>query len=347
MKWKNCFFRFFAASLFAAYLAIVIMPNSKSLQVSATTISSSKGECVMEMRSRRVLFEERGDYRLPMASTTKVLTCITVLELCKDIQTEYAIPEDAVGIEGSSVYLQVGDVYTVEDLLYGLMLRSGNDCATALALFCSGSIANFTVEMNKTAQKAGALNSNFENPHGLPHKNHYTTARDLCYISAYAMHNATFQKIVSTKYYEKRQWKNKNKMLYNYEGGIGIKTGYTKEAGRCLVTAATKDDTTLICVVLNSPNMYERSAKLLNDGFASYSNIKLISKGEKLQIDGSNITGIVGKDYYYPLLKEEIDFIEIKTKACKRKYMQKRELVGEFEIYLAKRLLFSGNLYKL
>ena len=149
--------------------------------VSASAVSKvnaySKAECVMEVDSRRVLYEERGDIRLPMASTTKILTCITVLNLCDDLDKEFEIPIEAVGIEGSSVYLNVGDKYSVRDLLYGLMLRSGNDCATALALYCGSSIEEFTTQMNGIAQKAGALNSYFKNPHGLPCEGHYTTAQ--------------------------------------------------------------------------------------------------------------------------------------------------------------------------
>ncbi len=349
MKKKGYLFRICAVSLFSAYFMIIALPNNSTVRANAhtTQIATSKAECVMEINSRRVLYEERGDIRLPMASTTKIATCITVLERCNDLQTAFVIPQEAVGIEGSSVYLQAGETYTVEDLLYGLMLRSGNDCATALALYCSGSVKKFTTEMNKTAQKAGALQSNFQNPHGLPHKNHYTTARDLSLISAYAMQNPAFEKIVASKYYEKRHWKNKNKMLTTYEGGIGVKTGYTKEAGRCLVSAAKRDGMTLVCTVLNSPHMFERSAQLLDDAFAAYSYIKILEKGAPITIAENNTVTTVDRTYAYPLLKEEIDLIEIQTKAYENKNVKTGEIAGEFEIYLAKRLLFSGNLYKL
>ena len=349
MKGKGFAFRLFVASLFASYLSIVAIPIPffKAVKADAPVLSASKAECVIEMNSRRVLYEEHGDIRLPMASTTKILTCATVLELCNNLQTEFSIPPEAVGVEGSSVYLKAGEIYTVEDLLYGLMLRSGNDCATALALYCSDSIANFSVQMNKVAQKAGALASNFENPHGLPNRNHYTTARDLSFISAYAMQHPTFEKIVSTQYYEKCGWKNKNKMLYRYDGTNGIKTGYTKEAGRCLVTAAKKGDMTLICTVLNCPAMYERSAKLLDDAFSAYEYVQLLSKDKPIEIADTKICGYVDKNYYYPLLPEERDLVEIRTKSHDKKTVNNLEIVGEFEIYLAKRLLFSGNLYKL
>ena len=303
----------------------------------------SKAECVMEVNSRRVLYESHGDLRLPMASTTKIVTAITVLENCDNLSKGFSIPSEAVGVEGSSVYLKENDVYTVEELLYGLMLRSGNDCATALALYCSGSVGDFTAKMNETAQKAGALHSNFENPHGLPAKEHYTTARDLTAISCYAMHNTVFREIVSTKFYEPRGWQNKNKMLFHYEGGIGIKTGYTKEAGRCLVTAAQRGGMTLVCSVLNSPQMYERSAQLLDDAFHAYENVKLLSKGEEFSVEGKRAK--INEEFSFPLLEEEKELLEYKITPQKELY--NKEIIGQLEILLAKRLLFSTNLYKL
>ena len=231
---------------------------------------AGKAECVIELESGQILHEKDIEMRLPMASTTKILTAITVLELCKDLEEVVLIPQAAVGIEGSSVYLQAGESFTVRDLLYGLMLRSGNDCAVALALHLGGSINAFCVKMNIIAQKSGALSSHFENPHGLPCKNHYTTARDLCYITRYAMKNEDFTRIVGTKFYEPRQWKNKNKLLSCYEGAVGVKTGYTKEAGRCLVSAAKRGGKVLICTVLNCAPMYERSAELFDNAFALY-----------------------------------------------------------------------------
>ena len=160
--------------------------------------TTGKAECVIDWDTGRILHEKDADLRLPMASTTKILTAITVLEYCHDLSKMIVIPQEAVGIEGSSVYLQSGDEYTIQDLLYGLMLRSGNDCAIALALHFGGSISAFCVKMNVIAQKAGALNSHFENPHGLPCKNHYTTARDLCYIARYALKNKIFS--------ERKRW---------------------------------------------------------------------------------------------------------------------------------------------
>ena len=330
-------------SLLLVYSCLICAPQASRLCANAQAFTPSKAECVMELYSRRILYASNADTRLPMASTTKILTATTVLELCDNLQEEIKIPDQAVGVEGSSVYLKKGDIYTVEDLLYGLMLRSGNDCATALALRFGGDIANFAVKMNATAQKAGAMHSQFQNPHGLPCKGHYTTARDLSLIACYAMQNPVFKKIVSTKYYEPRSWKNKNKMLLNCDGANGVKTGYTKEAGRCLVSSVYRNGMTLVCSVLNAPQMYERSTELINDAFSAYDFVPILQKGQVLK------DGVVQEDFYYPLLKEEHEWIEIKSKAVEKPtlYEKKKKIVGQFEIYLVNRLLFSGNLYKL
>ena len=260
-KWgKTC--------LWVVILYSISLFSPFTVQVSAETYS--KAECVIEVNSRQILHEKDANVALPMASTTKILTCITVLEVCKNLNECIKIPSEAVGIEGSSVYLREGETYTALELLYGLMLRSGNDCAVTLALHFGGTVARFATFMNIVAEKSGAINSQFVNPHGLPQAGHYTTARDLALIACYALENPTFCEIVSAKSYAAKQWKNKNKMLTRYEGAIGVKTGYTKQAGRCLVSAATRETRTLVCVVLGCPTMYERSMQLLDEGFSNF-----------------------------------------------------------------------------
>lgn len=336
---KTYFFR----TCFAVFIFCFTVFGAGNCKNTAHAATISSAECVMETESRRILYEQHGDVRLPMASTTKIATAISVLESGIDVEKKVTIPKCAVGIEGSSVYLKENEEYTIKDLLYGLMLRSGNDCAVALATILDGSLDTFVSRMNRTAQMAGAVHTRFCNPHGLPDKNHYTTAVDLSLITAMSLENSTFRQIVSTKYYEPRAWKNKNKMLTEYEGTIGVKTGFTKQAGRCLVSAAERDGLTLICTVLNSPNMFERSKELLDGAFERYRKVLLLGAEETVYFEGGK--GVSKQDYYYPIMEEEKAHVEIiaSPKKCKNN----KEIVGQFEIYLTKRLLFCGNLYKL
>lgn len=321
----------------SAFLLICcIFGGSGTAQARAATPSSA--ECVVEVSSRRILHKRSDDKRLPMASTTKILTAIIILDDC-DLEEQVTIPRAAEGTEGSSVYLKAGETYTVEELLYGLMLRSGNDCAVTLALHHSGTVEKFAQAMNEKAQYLGATESNFVNPHGLPDNRHFTTARDLAFISAYAMENPKFREIVSCKYYEPRGWKNKNKMLFEYEGAVGVKTGFTIIAGRCLVTAAERDGMTLVCVVLNSPQMYERTAELLNNAFQGYSVKELCSP--KTGIEGYAIRYA----FFYPLKEEELEKIRIETELIDPIPQQAGDFAGQMRIFLENDLIFSQNLY--
>jgi len=190
--------------------------------------------------------------------------------------TEVPLPKEAEGVEGSSIYLRKGDEITVRDLLYGLMLRSGNDAATALAIEAAGSVEKFALIMNETAVSLGAYNSNFVNPHGLHDDNHYTTAYDLALITAAAYENPEFVKIASTLQAkilindEAHYIANKNKLLKLYDGANGVKTGYTKKSGRCLVGGAQRDGMQLISVVLNYGDMWNDTIRMLNYGFENF-----------------------------------------------------------------------------
>ncbi|MDE7406325.1 MAG: D-alanyl-D-alanine carboxypeptidase [Clostridiales bacterium] len=245
--------------------------------VGGTTVGSSAAAmALVDGDTGELIYSKNCDARREPASTTKICTAITVIENQTILDIPMPIPDEAVGVEGSSLYLQKGEMLTVRDLLYGLMLQSGNDCAVALAIIVGGSVDGFVTMMNETAKKAGAKNTHFANPHGLHHEDHYTTARDLCAISYYAMQNELFREIVSTKrhttpYYGhdyKRNFPNKNKILFNYEGGNGIKTGYTRHSGRCLVSSATRNGKTYICTVLNCGDMFEECMRLMDCAFS-------------------------------------------------------------------------------
>ncbi len=298
----------------------------------------SKGECVVEVSSRRILHGLNASSKLPMASTTKVLTAILILDDCS-LDEVVTIPRAAEGVEGSSVYLRAGEEYTVRELLYGLMLRSGNDCAVTLALHHSGSVEAFSEKMNEKAALLGADGSFFVNPHGLPNAHHYTTARDLALISSYAMENETFREIVSCKFYEPRGWKNKNKLLSQYEGAIGVKTGFTTAAGRCLVTCAEREGMRLVSVVLGSPEMYERTTELLDECFGQFQMFKLCDRSapwENFEIKC---------DFLYPLRRTELRSLRFQTDLKDPLPVKSGEVAGQLHIHLQNDLLFSQNLY--
>lgn len=256
--------------------AFTYVPATEITGRAGTEVGSSAASmALVDGDTGELVYSKNCDARREPASTTKICTAITVLENFTVLDLPVAIPDAAIGVEGSSLYLQRGEMLTVRDLLYGLMLQSGNDCATALAIIVGDSVEGFVKLMNETAAKAGATNTNFVNPHGLHHDDHYTTAHDLCKISYYAMQNETFREIVSAKRHStpyhgheyRRNFPNKNKILFNYEGGNGIKTGYTKASGRCLVSSATRNGKTYICTVLNCYDMFEECMRLMDAAF--------------------------------------------------------------------------------
>jgi len=242
----------------------------------AETPSPSASSAVLyEPFSRTFLYEKSADVRLPMASTTKIMTALTALSVLEPDE-QVTVPACAVGTEGSSAYLEKGEVLSVEDLLYALLLASANDAAVVLAIAADGSAEAFAARMNALAAKMGLTQTHFENPHGLHSEKHYTTARELALIAAKLLENDTLRKIVSTKVYTaqtslyRRTFVNHNKLLSRDERAIGVKTGFTKASGRCLVGAAEKDGMTLISVTLNAPNDWNDHEALWDFGFSNY-----------------------------------------------------------------------------
>ena len=328
--------------------------------IEANAYTLSEAEAVFEVSSGRNLYCHNENARLPMASTTKILTALTVINNCKDLNDVVCVTDKTVGVEGSSVYLKAGDKFTVIDLLYGLMLRSGNDCAETLAVYISGSIDKFVEKMNEEARACGANNSNFKNPHGLPDNDHYTTAEDLVKIAIAAMKNEVFKKIVSSTSYtamelsegRKILWTNKNKMLKEYDGANGIKTGYTVKAGRCLVSSAMRNGMEVVCVVLDSPEMFERSKELLDNAFNSFTMTKIID-AEKfdycLPTDGNErfIKLKIDEDFYYPLKNGETYEVELSLPEKLPISVKNSQTVGDIKIFCKKQLIFSEKIYTL
>ncbi|MBR2354750.1 MAG: D-alanyl-D-alanine carboxypeptidase [Clostridia bacterium] len=238
---------------------------------------SAKAAVLIEAESGEVLFEKNAHLPMGMASTTKIMTALVALEQADPDQT-VTIPKEAVGIEGSSIYLIEGETMTLRELLYALMLSSANDAATAIAIAVGGSEERFCDLMNQTAREMGLQSTRFENPHGLYHEEHYTTAEELARIAARALSIPLFREIVST-YTKKiphdgipdvRLLCNHNKLLKSYKGAIGVKTGFTKKTGRTLVSAAERDGMTLIAVTLDAPDDWRDHTAMLDFGFSAY-----------------------------------------------------------------------------
>ncbi|MBQ8546663.1 MAG: D-alanyl-D-alanine carboxypeptidase [Clostridia bacterium] len=270
---KICFLFSFIV-LFASFSPLVY-----SMDVSA------KGIVLIEANSGEIIFEKNAFAPMPMASTTKIMTALVVIENC-DLKKEALIPKEAVGIEGSSIYLNEGEKLTIEELLYALLLESANDAAVALAYITAGGVDEFAILMNQKADELGLKSTHFDNPHGLDSENHYTSAYDLAKITAYAMKNPVFSQITST--YKKnislnngagtRVLINHNKLLRSYDGTIGVKTGFTRKSGRCFVSCAERDGVRLICVSLNAPNDWNDHKSLLDYGFTKYESVLLANE---------------------------------------------------------------------
>lgn len=249
----------------------VAEPSSESASADLTKPPeiSAKQAILMDSKSGEVLFERNADEKGYPASTTKIMTAMVTLDICKQIgvglDQTVTIPKEAAGVEGSSLYLKEGEERTLENLLYGVMLRSGNDGATALAEVMGGNTAHFVDLMNEKAEKLGCTGTHFVNPTGLYDDQHYTTARDLAVITRRAMKNKTFRKIVGSKSWE--EYTNKNKTVFQYEGATGVKIGFTKMSGRTLVASAKRDGRELICVVLSDGNWFNDAYALMDYGF--------------------------------------------------------------------------------
>ncbi|MDO4482503.1 MAG: D-alanyl-D-alanine carboxypeptidase family protein [Bacillota bacterium] len=250
---------------------------------------SAVSAIVVDGAAGKVLYEKNSHSRQLPASTTKIMTALIALESGHSMDEMVEISEKAASAEGSSIYAEAGEKISFEDLMYALMLRSGNDAAVALAEHISGSSEKFAAEMNRKAAELGAENTNFVTVNGLHDDNHYTTAYDMALFAREAMKNADFRKIVSTGYWNASRaddkfnyFYNKNKVLYQYEGGNGIKIGYTSAAGRCLVASSQRNGMELIAVVFSAPDWFNDTYKLMDYIYENYESTVLIKEGEKL-----------------------------------------------------------------
>lgn len=327
----------------------------------AHALSSSARSCaVVETSSKRVLFSQNANQRLPMASTTKIMTAITAIENCDDLDKQFVVSKKAVGVPGTSLYLREGDVYSTRDLLYALMLISGNDASVAIAEHVAGSASEFVTKMNDLAKKIGVKNTHFANTHGLDADGHYTTAYDLAIITAYALENPTFRQIVATKNIkitngdnENKYLRNKNKLLFTLDGCIGVKTGFTNDAGRCLVSAIERDGMTLVCVVLNCGPMFQESAEILRECSEKYKlyNITFMYdfKHEIEVVNGSKVSAKIDtkEKFFYPLTEQEKEKLKIiyDYRHVVDAPLKKGTAIGVVQTFLGNNLLFSEKIY--
>ncbi|MDF2989046.1 MAG: D-alanyl-D-alanine carboxypeptidase [Eubacterium sp.] len=282
---------------------------------------SAGAAIVLDTASGRVLYEKNAYTRRAIASTTKIMTAIVALENGND-EEDVLVSKRAAAIGGSTAHLKAGKTYKLKDLLYAMMLRSGNDAAIAVAEHIGGSVELFAEMMNRKAAEIGAINSNFVTPHGLDDPQHYSTPYDLALITQYALKNEKFCNIVGTKnsVFDGNNITNTNEMLSLYPGVDGVKTGYTGQAGRCLVTSATKNNWRIITVVLNCATRAVRaqnSKVLLDYTFGNYTNYEYLRKGQQLQEINVH-KGLADKmavysdsDITIPLKQDEVDKVKI------------------------------------
>lgn len=293
----------FMTILLCAALCLCQMPTAHAVGTSASSA------ILMEAESGRVLYEQNAHEPRLIASITKLMTALVALESGHDLQEVVTVPAQAVGAEGSSLYLQEGEEITLEALLYGLMLRSGNDAALAIAIFCGGSLEDFVAAMNEKAQELGMTDSHFANPNGLNAEGHYSSAYDMALLARACLENEDLARIVSTKSITigQRTFTNHNKLLWMYEGCVGMKTGYTEKAGRTLVSAAERDGMTLIAVTLNDPDDWKDHTDLLDWGFANYTKVSVAREGGamgRIPVSGALmpfVTAVAEADCSYPV----------------------------------------------
>ncbi|MFS0880955.1 D-alanyl-D-alanine carboxypeptidase family protein [Metabacillus niabensis] len=338
------------------FLLLTVLPHQTlALGVSARTA------ILIEQESGRILYEKDAHKKMRIASITKIMTAILAIESGKLNET-VTVSERAIQAEGSSLYLQKGEKIKLEDLVYGLMLRSGNDSGVAIAEHVGGSLEGFVVMMNQKAQEIGMTNTHFSNPHGLDdHEDHYSTAYDMAILTQYAMQNETYRKISSTKVYrapnpnEKwdRVWRNKNKLLTSmYKYSTGGKTGYTVRAKRTLVSTASKDGMNTIVVTLNDPDDWTDHMNLHNYAFEQYDLVKLKGQGTLNKIGNDFYKGkvFIKRDIVYPLTTKEQSKVKIDIQLQKperdwEKVENVPNVVGELSVKIANKNVANVPVY--
>ncbi|KIY21613.1 MULTISPECIES: D-alanyl-D-alanine carboxypeptidase family protein [Mesobacillus] len=328
--------------------------------VQASVSVSAQSAILVEQESGRVLFEKDAHKVSRIASITKIMTAILAIESGK-LDEMVKVSDQAVQTEGSSIYLKPGEKIRLEDLVYGLMLRSGNDAAVAIAEHVGGSVDGFVYMMNEKAQQLGMIDTHFANPHGLDdHENHVSTAYDMALLTRYAMNNETYKKITATKVHRApnptetwdRVWENKNRLLTEkYKYSTGGKTGYTKRANRTLVSTAKKGDFAMIAVTLNAPDDWNDHIQMFETTYSDYDIAEILSKGK---VDGVKDSAFKNKVYLdhsfvYPLTSEEEKLVRIEYQLKKpgqsNRALPSQQIVGRANVYLKDKQIGSLPVY--
>lgn len=323
-------------------IAIMVLFPIKTYAKATSTIA-------MDLDTGRVLYSNKINEKRLIASITKVLTAIIVLETT-DIEKEVEVGTEVLKMYGTNIYIEPGEKITIKDLLYGLLLRSGNDAAITLAVATAGSEEKFVELMNQKAKEIGMKNSTFKNPHGLDEDTqNYSTAYDMALLSKYAYKNKTYRQISSTQKYETTTinktylWYNRNRLLNNYKYCTGGKNGYTPSAGKTLITTAKKNNLNLTIVTLNDDSKYETHEKLYEQLFAEYENYKIVDKNS-FDVKSKNKDEILflKKSFSYPLTKKEIS----KIKTLVTFANNSKNTAGTIKIYLGDKKIGQLDIYK-
>ena len=295
----------------SACLAALCLLGGINCRAAEAPQTSAESFVLMEAQSGRVLASQNAERELAIASTTKIMTALVAMEE-KSLSETLSVKEKHLK-EGSSMYLRAGETLTLEDLLYGLLLPSGNDAAECIADYCGGGVEPFVRKMNEKAAALGMAHTAFANPSGLDAEGHYSCALDMARLAAYAMCQPLFVRIASTKTAAvgERMLGNHNKLLASLSGCVGVKTGYTSAAGRTLVTCCERDGLRLIAVTLNDRDDWNDHAALYEYGFSAYARRCAVSRGERYAVvplrggTQTSVTLAAGEDFFYPATAEE------------------------------------------
>ncbi len=333
-------------------LCSFFMVNLIPLKTDATINVSAEKAILIDQSSGRILYKKNHEDQTLIASITKIMTAIIAIESGK-LHEKTTISSNAIKTEGSSIYLKENDRLSIQDLTYGLMLRSGNDAAIAIAEHIGGSEEGFVLLMNEKAEWLGMDDTSFANPHGLDEENHFSSAYDMALLTQYAMKNDIFKKIFSTKTYKSQSieypWINKNKLLTRlYESSTGGKTGYTKAAGRTLISTAEKNGQSLIAVTINAPDDWNDHIYLFEWGFTNYKKQKIPEKNKfRIHIRESNevIEGEIKDSLLVPLTENESE--NISTKIILSPHYKDKQIIGTKKFYIDEEFIAKLPIYKI